>query len=266
MQPVGQKQLGPGLAFGVEHGAEDVDVADILQCFGVAGNQRVGLPDSGQQGQARGAGLDGDVVDPRARQLGAHALHEAGKAGQHVGGRAALGQVVVARVEQHLPGLVLGHQLARQRAAVGQRRAAKAALQHQRLGAEILRQMRPQANRRAADKQHATARRALRLVGAGESGQAALPARMRRRNRRRFDYWSEFWQLLRLKRWRSGGQQRRQRQQGRQAAGEGCAGKGFEGGHPGKFIIGRFWRLLAGGRPVRFGVNGCRLSLMLQFY
>lgn len=180
MQPVAQKQLGPGQAFRVKHGAEDVDIAHILQGFGVAGNQGVGLPNFGQQGQARGAGLDGDVINPAARQLGAHALHKAGKTGQHLGGRAALGQVVFACIEQHLPGLVLGHQLARQGAAVGQRRAAKAALQHQRLGAEILRQARPQANRRAADKQHAAAGWRLRLVGPGKSGQAALPARMRR--------------------------------------------------------------------------------------
>lgn len=217
MQPVGQKQLRPGLAFGVEHGAKDVDVADILQRFGVAGNQGVGLPDLGQQGQARRAGLDGDVIDPRARQLGAHALHKAGKAGQHLGGRAAFGQVVVARVEQHLPGLVLGHQLARQRAAVGQRRAAKAALQQHRLGAEILRQMRPQPNRRAANKQHAAAGRALRLVGGGKSGQAALPARLRRGHRRRLGRWHEFGQFLRLQCWRSSDEQRRQRQQGRQS-------------------------------------------------
>ena len=141
------------------------------------------MPDLGKQGEPQGAGLDRDIADAGVRQFSPDAAHEILETAQHPFRRAALGQVVVACIHHDVPGLVLDDQFAHQRIAVAHGRAAKTPVEQDGHLPEILRQVRPQANRRAADKQHAVAGRALLLVIQGKSVQAALPTRIGWRRR-----------------------------------------------------------------------------------
>jgi len=184
VQPVGQEKLGARQAVGREHGVENIDVARVRHGLHIIGHQGVGFPDLGKQRQPQGAGLDRDIADAGIREFSPDAAHEIGKAAQHAVGRAALGQVVVACIHHDMPGLVLDHQFAHQRIAVAHGRAAKTPVEQDGQLPEVLRQMRPQANRRAADEQHAVAGGALLFVGQSKSIQAALPAGKCSRGRR----------------------------------------------------------------------------------
>ena len=121
MQHVGQKQLGPGVALGRLHGGVRIDVLCIRQLLKIACNQPVGLLNRQQQRLARGAGFDGDERDAGVWQFAPHGFGKSFEAVEHVLRRAANGQVVVARVDQHLRGPVLHHQLFGKKVAGGQR-------------------------------------------------------------------------------------------------------------------------------------------------
>jgi len=138
----------------------------------------VGLADLRQQLFARGAGLDRDEADARLGQLGAHRVREAREAVEHLQRRAALGQVVVARIHHHVARLVAHHQVAREEGAVGQGGAPEAAVDDAagHLLGEVLRQAGPHPHRGTADEHHAARRRKALLVGAREGGELVVPA------------------------------------------------------------------------------------------
>ena len=156
-------------------------------------DQLVGVARLRDQCGAQRARLDRQVGDPGLRQLAVHRLDEALEAGQHVGRRRAFGEVVVAGIDDHQARLVRQHQLRDVLGAVGQARAAEAALRDDRQCLEVLLEAVPQADRRAADEEHAAGLRRLLPVGRREQVEALLPAlgtrlaRLGARLRRRAD-------------------------------------------------------------------------------
>jgi len=178
VQPVRAEQLDAGMPVFVQHRPVGIDVGAVGQSVDVARNQPVGGADLVEQVLTRRAGLDRDEVDAHVRQLGPDGFLEANETFQHLQWRLAFGQVVVSRVDQHLLRPVAHHQLPRQQAAVGEGGAPETAVDDHRHLPEVLRQIGPQPNGRAAHEQHAVIARKVLLVGVDKVGQRALPARI----------------------------------------------------------------------------------------
>jgi len=144
---VGPEELASRPSVGCQHRRVDIDVRNTRLRGSELLDQRVGVADLRQQRGARRAGFDRDKGDPSCGQGQVNALHEGLELAQHIIGRPAFGQVVVAGVDQHHPRPIPYHQAIEIVHAVGQPRSPEAAIDDHRQGRKIGLQAIPQTDR-----------------------------------------------------------------------------------------------------------------------
>src|SRR5205823_1051376 len=161
VQAVRPEQLPPRLALGTQHRLDHVNVGQPLVRLAEPFDQGVRAALLLRQSLAGGAGLDRNERHPRLRQLLVHGPDERLEVIGHLLRAAADRQVVVAGVEDHQPRLVLEDGAGDEVRAVGDGRAAEAAVDGRQIRERRLEV--PEADAGAAHKDDPVLRR--RLLG-----------------------------------------------------------------------------------------------------
>lgn len=106
VESVGNEQFGSGPALGVEHGGGDVNVGELWVGGGEVLNHLVGALGQGPEVLAGGAGFDGYEVDVGLGQSAVGFADKRFEFEEELFGRFAGGDVIVALVNEDLPGCV----------------------------------------------------------------------------------------------------------------------------------------------------------------
>jgi hypothetical protein len=181
VQSISLKELLAWPTIRTEHGCEDIDVRQAAIGSYVLANEGVCRAHFVQQRNPVPARLYREKGNPRFRHGASHHADKSLEIVQDIRWRPALGQVVVACVDDYEPGAigqnnprsVVNHEM--------EVRSAETALNHIHVG-KIRSNVRPEANGRASDKEHGTLGGRIDLISGFELRNFSLP-RLRLYNR-----------------------------------------------------------------------------------